>query len=101
MSRAYLGCALPPKRQKPRWFEAFKWFKLLALNGTPEGIRTPDLRLRRPLLYPAELLARTLLGMVKRKVVGETGFEPATPCSQSRCATRLRYSPRPKKHLTL
>ena len=26
-------------------------------------------------------------------VVGETGFEPATLCSQSRCATRLRYSP--------
>jgi hypothetical protein len=25
--------------------------------------------------------------------VGETGFEPATLCSQSRCATRLRYSP--------
>ena len=27
-------------------------------------------------------------------MVGETGFEPATLCSQSRCATRLRYSPR-------
>ena len=27
------------------------------------------------------------------KLVGETGFEPATLCSQSRCATRLRYSP--------
>ena len=26
-------------------------------------------------------------------LVGETGFEPATLCSQSRCATRLRYSP--------
>ena len=25
--------------------------------------------------------------------VGETGFEPATLCSQSRCATGLRYSP--------
>ena len=25
--------------------------------GAPEGIRTPDLRLRRPLLYPTELLA--------------------------------------------
>ncbi len=29
----------------------------------------------------------------KEKVVGETGFEPATLCSQNRCATRLRYSP--------
>ena len=27
-------------------------------NGAPGGIRTRDLRLRRPLLYPAELLAR-------------------------------------------
>ena len=26
-------------------------------------------------------------------MVGETGFEPATLCSQNRCATRLRYSP--------
>ncbi len=29
------------------------------LNGAPEGIRTPDLLLRRQLLYPAELLAQT------------------------------------------
>ena len=27
------------------------------------------------------------------KLVGERGFEPPTLCSQSRCATRLRYSP--------
>lgn len=26
-------------------------------------------------------------------LVGTTGFEPATPCSQGRCATRLRYVP--------
>jgi hypothetical protein len=25
--------------------------------------------------------------------VGETGFEPATPCTPCKCATRLRYSP--------
>src|SRR5215469_4520563 len=25
--------------------------------------------------------------------VGARGFEPPTPCSQSRCATRLRYAP--------
>ena len=30
------------------------------------------------------------LGML---LVGLAGFEPATPCSQSRCATKLRYSP--------
>jgi hypothetical protein len=28
-----------------------------------------------------------------RKMVGVQGFEPWTPCSQSRCATRLRYTP--------
>ncbi len=26
-------------------------------------------------------------------LVGVEGFEPPTPCSQSRCATRLRYTP--------
>ena len=31
-------------------------------NGAPEGIRTPDLLLRRQLLYPAELLAQTFYG---------------------------------------
>src|SRR5262245_21388977 len=28
-----------------------------------------------------------------RILVGATGFEPATPCAQGRCATRLRYAP--------
>ena len=28
---------------------------LVFLNGAPGGIRTPDTRLRRPLLYPTEL----------------------------------------------
>src|SRR5688572_17450325 len=27
------------------------------------------------------------------RMVGVAGFEPAAPCSQSRCATRLRYTP--------
>ena len=26
-------------------------------------------------------------------MVGARGFEPPTPCSQNRCATRLRYAP--------
>ena len=26
-------------------------------------------------------------------LVGATGFEPATLCSQSRCATKLRHAP--------
>src|SRR5665213_4030884 len=28
-------------------------------------------------------------------MVGARGFEPPTPCSRSRCATRLRYAPNP------
>ncbi len=28
-----------------------------------------------------------------KRLVGAAGFEPATPGSQSRCATRLRYAP--------
>ena len=26
-------------------------------------------------------------------MVGTAGFEPATPCTPSKCATRLRYVP--------
>ena len=29
----------------------------------------------------------------KFKLVGVRGFEPPAPCSQSRCATRLRHTP--------
>jgi hypothetical protein len=72
------------------WYEA----KL----GLPSRSRTCDLRLRRPLLYPAELWAD--IGWVYiisieqiEKMVGVQGFEPWTPCSQSRRATRLRYTP--------
>ncbi len=36
--------------------------------GVPTGIRTPDLRLRRPLLYPAELLAHKLVNVFLMKL---------------------------------
>jgi hypothetical protein len=32
-----------------------------AVFGAPGGIRTPDQRIRNPLLYPSELRARALL----------------------------------------
>ena len=35
--------------------------------GTPGGIRTPDMRLRRPPLYPAELRAREGFGRITRR----------------------------------
>ena len=41
------------------------------MSGTPGGTRTPDLLLRRQLLYPAELLAY--------RVERVTGIEPASP----------------------
>ena len=34
--------------------------RLLDRIGVPEGIRTPDLRFRKPLLYPAELPGQAL-----------------------------------------
>ena len=40
------------------------------MNGAPEGTRTPDLLLRRQLLYPAELLAHMERVM---------GIEPTQP----------------------
>ena len=76
--------------------------------SAPERIRTVDLRLRRPLLYPPELLAHapkliaSPLTVVARNPirlrasatkVGVRGFEPPTPCAQGRCATRLRHTP--------
>ncbi len=33
------------------------------------------------------------LDRAEKRLVGAEGFEPPTPCSQSRCATRLRHAP--------
>ena len=63
-------------------------------TGVPGGTRTPDLLLRRQLLYPVELRAlEGDAGKTGKKLVGAVGFELTTLCSQSRCATRLRYAP--------
>ena len=47
------------------------------------------------MLYPDELqaLSNPWWQLALPDVVGAEGFEPPTPCSQSRCATRLRYAP--------
>ena len=53
------------------------------------------------MLYPVELRAPRLelshrprpLTTARRNLVGVEGFEPPTSCSQSRRATRLRYTP--------
>ena len=79
---------------------------LLLTYGLPYRIRTCDLRLRRPLLYPAELRAEFRDAEFSRKwkkavlttafldMVGARWFEHPTHCSQSSCATRLRYAPK-------
>src|SRR5438445_10911388 len=60
---------------------------VVAHGRAPERIRTSDPRLRRPLLYPPELLARA------SHLVGASRFERPTTCAQGRCASRLRYAP--------
>ena len=47
-------------------------------HGTPKGIRTPDLLLRRQLLYPAELLAQMSIPHQNRSAIMEQvmGIEP-------------------------
>ena len=77
--------------------------------GTPSRTRTCNLRLRRPLLYPVELWAHGTSSNPSRQtlflkfsfqikeLVGVEGFEPPTSCSQSRRATRLRYTPRRRR----
>ena len=45
------------------------------------------------LVFKTSALSRSAT-LPYRVVVGETGFEPATLWSQTRCATKLRYSPK-------
>ena len=67
----------------------------MSIFGTPDRIRTCNRRLRRPMLYPVELRALVpVTACLFCAMVGVEGFEPPTSCSQSRRATRLRYTPR-------
>ena len=89
-------------------------------HNVPEGIRTPDPRLRRPLLYPAELQTHFslnenlsfsnekrvmgieptypawkagVLPLNYTRLVGVTGFEPATSWSQTRRSSQAEPHP--------
>ena len=93
---------------------------ILHMSNEPGGIRTLDLRLRRPLLYPAELQTHCFLEayfLASRKRVmgieptylawkasvlplnytrisiGVTGFEPATSWSQTRRSSQAEPHP--------
>ena len=96
--------ALPTELRPPLQTDTFSSLDV----GTPCRIRTRDLRLRRPLLYPTELRAHDTLAKQAslEKMVGVERFELPTSCSQSRRATRLRYTPNylyiiRKKRITL
>ena len=66
-----------------------------SISGAPDRNRTCNPRLRRPVLYPIELRAQNFYPVDTRscKLVGVERFELPTSCSQSRRATRLRYTP--------
>src|ERR1700726_5238583 len=52
--------------------------------GAPEGIRTPDLCLRRAALYPAELRALRLVSLAEFRSEGNAlGRKPGHPSGQS------------------
>src|SRR4029450_1006303 len=59
---------------------------------TEQGWHTTDCQ---PIVSRRSIRVRRIHKRVKTLVilVGATGFEPATPCAQGRCATRLRYAP--------
>jgi hypothetical protein len=58
--------------------------RLILSDGAPEGIRTPDLCLRRAALYPAELRARE-------------GLDSGTPPTRQRLGAETNYIARPTK----
>lgn len=67
----------------------------------PKRSRTPNLLIRSQTLYPVELWAHIQFKKIinhlktksKIKKIGKTGFEPATPWSQTKCSTKLSYFP--------
>lgn len=67
----------------------------------PKRSRTPNLLIRSQTLYPVELWAHIQFKKIinhlktksKIKKIGKTGFEPATPWSQTKYSTKLSYFP--------
>jgi hypothetical protein len=57
------------------------------------GLRRDSLRFSVRIVLARLRLAKPKL--TERRLVGAKGFEPSTPSSRTRCATRLRYAPIP------
>lgn len=81
------------------------WF---SPDRADDGVRTRDLLLGKQACYHCTTSAWPCFFRIRRTAVtysppaergmaglrvGLTGFEPATPCSQSTCATKLRHNP--------
>ena len=62
-------------------------------GGVPDRNRTCNPQLRRLVLYPVELRARLKSDSPRISMVGVERFELPTSWSQTRRATRLRYTP--------
>ncbi len=79
------GCLYHPRALGEtdwRYFRSFRNCSNLAPSVAPQGLigASPD----------PEISDRCYENL---KMVGAAGFEPATPCAQGRCATRLRHAP--------
>ena len=63
-------------------------------HGTPKGIRTPDLLLRRQLLYPAELLAHMerVMGIEPTRPAWKAGILPLNYTRRPLSRTAAYYS---------
>ena len=68
--------------------------------GAPEGSRTPDTWLRRPLLYPAELQVQTLTAKAAVKMERVMGIGPTLPAWKAGILP-LNYTRRPNFSVTL
>ena len=78
---------IEPTTSRTTIWRSTDWATLaIKFAGTPEGIRTPDSRLRRAVLYPAELLAHILLSngctfrlhiIIMERVMGIGPTQPA------------------------
>ena len=68
--------------------------RILVLAGAENGTRTRDLRLGRPSLYQLSYFRTSYYSRQPAFImVGAKGFEPSTPCSQSRCANQTALRP--------
>ena len=68
--------------------------RLPATPGSPRAGLPPFLAMTVNLpFHSVSEVKRVSIGREETGLVGAIGFEPTTPCTPSKCATRLRYAP--------